>query len=117
MIDITETDTSGNEVTSSTHIGCINPIRYRGYYYDTETGLYYLETRYYDPQVGRFISSDNVDYLMPEQVMGLNLYAYCNNNPVMNVDPTGHWPQWLKNAVKWVAKNVLKPGIETVNIQ
>ena len=112
MIDITETDASGNEVTSSTHIGYINPIRYRAYYFDVETGLYYLETRYYDPQAGRFISSDNVDYLMPEQVMGLNLYAYCNSNPVMN-----HWPQWVKNAVKWVAKNVLKPGIETVNIQ
>ena len=69
----------------------INPIRYRGYYYDTETWLYYLQTRYYDPATGRFISPDTVDYLDPETTHGLNLYAYCNNNPVMYADPTGHF--------------------------
>ena len=72
-------------------IGNINPIRYRGYYYDTETGLYYLKARYYDPETGRFISQDNVSYLDPEHVMGLNLYLYCNNNPVMYTDPTGQF--------------------------
>lgn len=67
----------------------VNPFRYRGYYFDAETGLYYLQTRYYDPELGRFISSDSIEYLDPETIGELNLYAYCGNNPVMNVDPMG----------------------------
>ena len=67
-------------------IGTQNPFRYRGYYYDTETGLYYLQTRYYDPEVGRFI---NADGQLNEGVLGYNMFAYCENNPVMKVDPTG----------------------------
>ena len=78
---------NGGEITSG--IGILNPFRYRGYYYDTETELYYLQTRYYDPELGRFISQDSLDYADPETINGLNLYAYCGNNPVMNVDPTG----------------------------
>ena len=77
---------SGTENTSSSFIGNINPFRYRGYYYDVETGLYYLQTRYYDPQVGRFLSPDSVDYIAPDLIGGLNLYAYCNNNPVMPLE-------------------------------
>ena len=74
----------------------INPFRYRGYYYDTETELYFLKTRYYDPEVGRFISPDSIEYLDPETINGFNLYAYCNNNPVSNVDPNGNkWWHWL----------------------
>lgn len=69
----------------------MNPIRYRGYYYDNARGLYYLTTRYYDPETGRFTSADDTSYLAPSTVNGLNLYAYCNNNPVMNVDPDGHF--------------------------
>ena len=73
-----------------------NPIRYRGYYYDTETSLYYLKTRYYDPEVGRFMTIDGIEYLEPETINGLNLYAYCGNNPVMAVDPNGNkWWRWL----------------------
>ena len=68
-----------------------NPFRYRSYFYDTDTGLYYLKTRYYDPEVGRFLNMDAVDYADPETLGGLNLYAYCNNNPVMYIDPTGHF--------------------------
>ena len=79
----------GSENESSTFIGNINPFRYRGYYYDVETGLYYLKTRYYDPETGRFITIDDVSYLAPDTINGLNLYAYCGNNPVMNVDPNG----------------------------
>ena len=72
------------------NLGNINPIRYCGYYYDTETGLYYLKSRYYDPQTGRFISMDDISYLDPETIGGVNLYTYCLNNPVKYVDPIGH---------------------------
>ena len=67
-----------------------NPIRYRGYYFDRETGLYYLNARYYNPQWRRFISPDDTSYLDPETPNGLNLYAYCNNDPVNYADPSGH---------------------------
>ena len=71
----------------------INPFRYRSYYYDAETELYFLKTRYYDPEIGRFMTIDGIEYLDPETINGLNLYAYCGNNPVMNVDPNGTF--WL----------------------
>ena len=69
-------------------VGAVNPIRYRSYYYDIDTGFYYLQTRYYDPAIRRFINADgyinaNGDFI------GFNMYAYCGNNPVMNVDYTG----------------------------
>ncbi len=63
-----------------------NPFRYRGYYYDAEIGIYYLQSRYYDPNTGRFINADSPEYA---SVTGNNLFAYCNNNPVMNVDYFG----------------------------
>ena len=56
-----------------------------------ETRLYYLQSRYYDATLCRFLNSDNVNYLEPESIHGLNLYAYCNNNPVMFADPSGYW--------------------------
>ena len=68
-----------------------NPIRYRGYYYDRETGLYYLNARYYNPEWRRFISSDEPSYLDPTTVNGLNLYVYCGNDPVNYADPSGHF--------------------------
>ena len=61
----------------------VNPIRYRGYYYDQDTGLYYLNARYYSPELRRFISPDDTAYLDGETIDGLNLYVYCNNNPVL----------------------------------
>jgi len=80
---------NGTENTEPNFIGNINAIRYRGYYYDVETKLYYLKTRYYDPEVGRFINMDDPSYSEPSVFNGLNLYAYCGNNPVMYYDPTG----------------------------
>ena len=66
---------------------------YRGYYYDNETGLYYLNARYYDPSIGRFISPDVLSILdeTKGQINGLNLYMYCNNNPIMYVYPSCHF--------------------------
>ena len=86
-------DAWGNNNVGGTSVtlGNLNPFRYRGYYYDTETKLYFLQTRYYDPEVGRFINIDNIDYIDPETINGLNLYAYCNNNPVNYYDPSGQF--------------------------
>ena len=66
-----------------------NPFRYRGYYFDNDLGMYYLLTRYYDPKTGRFINADSTEYLDPNAINGLNLYAYCKNNPIMYFDPSG----------------------------
>ncbi len=71
-----------------------NPIRYRSYYYDQDTGLYYLQTRYYSPEWRRFISPDSTSYIEPEIPTGLNLYCYCGNDPVNRFDPTGHDWKW-----------------------
>ena len=68
-----------------------NPFRYRGYYWDKELNLYYLQTRYYDPQTGRFINADNIGYGLTqfELLNGLNLYSYCLNNPIGYTDESG----------------------------
>ena len=66
-----------------------NPLTYRGYYYDSDLGFYYLQSRYYDAAIGRFINADS--YLSTGTgLIGYNMYAYCNNNPVMYTDPSGH---------------------------
>ena len=97
-------DSNGEDIESG--IGVLNPFRYRGYYYDTETELYYLQTRYYDPEVGRFISRDSIEYADPETINGLNLYAYCGNNPVMGYDPTGTTDLW-----EWVLGAIIVVGL------
>ena len=79
-----------------------NPFRYRGYYYDIDLGMYYLQTRYYDPVIGRFISADNQIAGVGGSILGYNMFAYCFNNPVNLVDPTGHWPKWLSGALNIV---------------
>lgn len=81
----------GTENASTEFIGNKNPFRYRSYYWDSEFALYYLKSRYYDPELGRFISADGVSYLNPESVAGMNLYAYCENNPVKKIDSNGHF--------------------------
>ena len=80
--------------TTNYTIAHANPFRYRSYYYDEDTKLYYLNARYYSPEFRRFISPDDTSYLNPESVNGLNLYCYCNNNPVMYVDPIGLNPTY-----------------------
>ncbi len=86
---------SGVDITNNTSsIGYINPIRYRGYYYDNETGFYYLQSRYYDPATGRFL---NADYRLniEDGSLGTNLYCYCGNDPISGYDPEGTW-DWGK---------------------
>ena len=104
-------DAAGTENTSDDFIGNINPIRYRGYYYDRETNLYYLINRYYDSETGRFISPDQVGYALmgAEEPNGLNIYAYSLNNPIMGVDPTGQavWWEWLLFGITVVAATAI----------
>ena len=71
----------------------INPLRYRGYVYDEDTTLYYLQSRYYDPTTGRFINADDTAYVDTNSgtPLSTNMFAYCENNPVNKVDPNGYW--------------------------
>ncbi len=75
--------------THANTLGIYNPFRYRSYYYDEGTELYYLNSRYYDPAVGRFLSPDAI-LGVNGGITGYNLYAYCNNNPIIHVDFTGY---------------------------
>ena len=96
-----EYDPWGNILSTSgslaSTLGVANPFRYRGYYYDTESGLYYLQTRYYDPAVGRFINADGFTST-GQGLLGNNMYAYCGNAPVNRKDVSGrYWLDDIKN--------------------
>ncbi|MDE6700791.1 MAG: RHS repeat-associated core domain-containing protein, partial [Acetatifactor sp.] len=88
-----------------------NPFRYRGYYYDTETGFYNLNARYYDPEIRRFISPDDMIASVGTSVQGHNLFAYCFNNPVNMADPSGHWPREITAGIATVAAIVAGAGL------
>ncbi len=81
------TDVADSDVCTDTFIKA-SLFRYRSYIYDYEIGLYYLQSRYYDPEIGRFINADGCINANGDLV-GYNMYAYCSNNPVMFIDPTG----------------------------
>ena len=84
-------DPYGNPIHASGSLATINPLRYRGYYYDSETGLYYVSSRYYDPEIGRFINADEVDLLGKNGDFAcFNLFAYCGNNPITRKDSGGY---------------------------
>ncbi len=87
---ISETNASGGTLSSTAQgYSDMCAIRYRGYYYDKDTGLYYLQSRYYNPEVGRFLNADS-QLNSQSGVLGYNVFAYCQNNPVMFSDSTGH---------------------------
>ena len=120
-------DNSGNQVVSYTYdswgklisiegsakdtIGVQNPFRYRGYYYDTETGFYYLNSRYYDPMVGRFLNADIITSV-GATVIEKNVFAYVANNPVNYSDPSGNWI--IKDFIQWYATNCVMPVMRKV---
>ncbi len=98
---ISITDGNGNEITDTNNIGLLNPFRYRGYYYDSETGLYYLMSRYYDPVTRRFLNADGY-FQSGGSILDANMSAYCRNNPITFIDPTGtkcstHDPYYVPN--------------------
>ena len=81
----------GEIISAEGDLAEINPLRYRGYYYDSETGFYYLQSRYYDPENHRFINADTYASTDSGDAIACNMFAYCGNNPVLNLDPTGEW--------------------------
>ena len=102
---VSETEYGSEYDEESFEVLC-NPFRYRGYYYDTDTGFYYVSSRYYDPEVGRWINPDDVECLGTEgELISYNLFAYCLNNPENRTDVNGNWslPNWAKVAIGAVA--------------
>ena len=95
-------DPYGNILTATGSMAEINPLRYRGYYYDSETGFYYLQSRYYDPAIGRFINADSFAST-GQGFLGYNMFAYCNNNPICFIDDNGCFAVWylLKECGRW----------------
>ena len=98
-------DNKGVKNTSPTFIGHINPLRYRGYYYDRETCLYYLQSCYYDFANCRFINADG--QLSVVDFSAVNLFAYCGNNPVNYIDPSGHVFMLITAAIGAVVGGVI----------
>ena len=89
--------------SSDSEVGEINPFRYKSYYYDSETRLYYLRSRSYDPVVGRFLNADSTDYLgVTQTLLSYNLFAYCENNPVNSIDETG----FFGTPIQWVMATI-----------
>ena len=82
-------DPWGKIISSSGTLADINPLRYRGYYYASEPGFYYLQSRYYDPEIGRFINADSYASTDATGLLSTNMFAYCENDPVNKSDPTG----------------------------
>ena len=116
--------------TSGCNLGTRNPFRYKGYYYDDDTEMYYCKSRFYVPKWRRWLNSDSINYLEPQNIICLNLFAYCNNNPVIYVDENGNFvlsailltiaSSALAGAINGlvgqfvsdVVSNILKNGIE-----
>jgi len=127
-------DPWGKLLSSSGTLANVNPLRYRGYYYDSETGFYYLQSRYYDPAIGRFINADSYASTDMVGLLSTNMFSYCENNPVMRVDPTGKfwdildcfmaalsWEEFVSNpswaGFGWAVADTISllPGIPSVS--
>ena len=89
----------GIEDTSGCNLGTRNPFRYKGYYYDDDTNMYYCKSRFYVPEWRRWLNDDNFVNLQVDEVGNLNLWIYAVNNPVQNIDESGDMPRWLKCAL------------------
>ena len=80
---------------------------YGFYWWDNETGLFWCNSRYYNPEWGRWISPDSIEYLDPHSINGLNLCAYCNNDPVNKYDTNGHMSKWAKTAIVGILTEIV----------
>lgn len=92
----------------------INPLRYRGYYYDTETGFYYLQSRYYDPVNHRFINADAYASTDSTDAISCNMFAYCGNNPVSRNDETGDFWNFIVGAVVGAVVSAVTTAVDAV---
>jgi len=98
-------DSNGNDISNNmSHIANINPFRYRSYYYDRESKMYYLNNRYYNPEWGRFINPDGI--IGMSSILGYNLYQYAFNNPISLDDFNGSWPSIVTKFVNGVKKKI-----------
>ena len=113
-------DSWGALLSMTDHSGCnlsiLNPFRYRGYVYDDETGYYYLKSRYYDPESGRFLSADHIDVMLDSKntLINKNPYAYCENNPIIYMDPTGRAIDWAAILTAAVIGALISVGISWI---
>ena len=108
------TSYSGSDLTNTDTVANNNPLRYRSYVYDLETGLYYLQSRYYDPTTCRFVNADG--YVSTGQgITGNNMFAYCNNNPVMYSDPAGYCLKAWAEGYQGPCPGLGKPGCMDYN--
>jgi len=98
-------------ISGDTALANLNPIRYRGYYYDAETGFYYLRSRYYDPEIGRFLNADAL-VSTGQGILGNNMFAYCGNNPVNFYDPSGKFSTNFLGKWKISTFKVRKPSLD-----
>lgn len=119
-------DANGDNISSSTHIALLNPLRYRGYVYDEETGLYYLQSRYYDPTVGRFLNADILFDTESDSPLSTNMFAYCENNTLLFCDDCGFKsstviksvkkaPKYIERAIEYFEKDKRKYRIKSTN--
>ena len=109
-------DPWGKILTSTGDLANINPLRYRGYYYDTETGLYYLQSRYYDPEIGRFINADAYATTNTTGIINTNMFVYCVNDPINNHDDNGDFcvPAAIVNGVLNVGLTIAGAYVDSI---
>ena len=111
-----EYDAWGKVLTADTDIAKQNPIRYRGYYYDNETGYYYLQSRYYDSNICRFINTDDYGYINKMAISGYDLFSYCSNDSINNFDIGGNTTEYtVAQLVKKFISNYLLKGKKVVS--
>ena len=104
----------GEIISAEGDLAEINPLRYRGYYYDSETGFYYLRSRYYDPENHRFINADTYASTDSGDAIACNMFAYCQNNPVMLGDENGEIAGWLVRAIVGAAVGAITGAISAL---
>ena len=107
-------DAWGNILASSGSMAEKNPLRYRGYYYDVETGFYYLQSRYYDPATRRFINADVYSSTDSSDAVSCNMFAYCGNNPTASSDSDGEFWHIVIGAVIGAVANALSTAVDAV---